>query len=870
MDDNEIVEVTETPKIKKKLWKKIVKGLLIFFAIMFISGTVALGVGYIKYGPKIQSTIKNGNTIAQSIIETDFNTRKPTQFYDNKGKLIKEFKTVTYYYTKEADLNPFVGQAVTSIEDQRFYEHNGIDYQGIQRSIWVYIKSKGTILQGGSTITQQLARNVFLSFDVTIWRKLEESVIAKDLEQKYTKAQILEFYVNNVNFGNGCYSIESASKYYFQKTNKDLDISQIAMLAGIPNNPSFYSPITHMSNAIKRRNLVLDKMLSLKKITQSEYDKATSEVITLNVKPAAKTEPMDSSIQYAVHNATVKLMEEDGFVSRYSFNNDNDRKTYFTKYNDAYAEKEKQLLAGRYRIDTSIDTAKQKKLQSVVDSKLEQYTQKDYSTKLKLYEKQGASVTIDNSTGEVVAIVGGRSQDGNTFNRAFLAARQPGSSIKPLIAYTPAFERGYIPSSQYIDAPIANGPSNDDFAYRGSVTLKYALDISINTIPVRLVGSNGVKKSLQYLQNMEFKYITPEDDSSIVGIGGFTKGVTPVEMASGYSALSRNGEFISPTNIRKITNTVINEVLFENTHKQTKVYNSGASYLTTDTLKSVLTESYSTGRGLSLNDYPFAAGKTGTTDKSKDCWFIGYTPYYTTSVWVGDDTPAAQNMFGANEPGQIWKEYMEYLHQGLVQKDFVRPNTVVTRNGVLMDTLYIKLHPNGSKIKSVNTTKLQTSTSADAATKEALLTAQEKSNETSASNAISALEGFSLTDKSQYAKYAQLVQNASAALQNVTNKSTYSQMQARLQSMISIFSNAKTTMDNAAKTETPAPPTKTTTTTTTTKTPPTPSPTPTPTPTTPTKADGTDTGKGSGKGTDTGTKKNTPTTNTSPKTNVNK
>jgi len=761
MDDNESVEVTKTPSIKKKLWKKIVKGLLIFSAIIFLSGTVALGYVYIKYGAKIQATIQSGNTVAQSINETDFNTRKPTEVYDNKGKLLKVFKTNTYYYTKEADLNPYVGQAVTSIEDERFYEHNGIDYKGIRRSIWVYIKSKGDILQGGSTLTQQLARNVFLSFDVSIWRKLKESVIAIDLEKKYSKAQILEFYVNNVNYGNGCYSIESASQYYFQKTNKDLDVSQIAMLAGIPNNPSYYNPIKHMDNATNRRNLVLNKMLSLGKISQNDYAIAKAEVIKLNVKPYVASAPIDYSIQYAVHNATVKLMEEDGFVSIYNFTTDKDRKTYLAKYDEEYAAKEKQLLSGRYRIDTSIDTAKQQKLQSVVDSNLEQYTQTNYKTKLQLYKKQGASVTIDNSTGEVVAIVGGRSQAGNTFNRAFLAVRQPGSSIKPLIAYTPAFERGYIPASAYIDAPIGN-VKNDDFIYRGYVSLKYALDISINTIAVRLVRENTPAKSLQYLKNMEFKYITPGDATrSIVGIGGFTNGVTPVEMASAYSTLARNGEYIEPTNVRKITNTVINEVLFENNYKETKVYDSGASYLMTDTLKSVLTESYSTGRGLSLSNYSYAAGKTGTTDQSKDCWFIGYTPYYTTSVWVGDDTPAPQDMFGANEPGQIWKEYMEYLHQGLDQVDFVRPNTVVTRNGILMDTIYIKLHPNGSMINNI----VKPKTSAVTKTDTKIVDATQKAKDAAVQQAKDATAQQAKDDAAQKAKDAAAQQTKDAAAQ---------------------------------------------------------------------------------------------------------
>ncbi|MGH4052208.1 MAG: transglycosylase domain-containing protein [Clostridium sp.] len=703
MEDNKTKDVKKTIKFKKKLWKKIVTGLLIFSAIMIVTATVTLGYISFKYGDRIKATIKDGNTIAQTINKTAFNTRKPTQFYDTDGKLLKEFKTTTYYYTKEEDLNPYVSNAITSIEDERFYEHNGIDYKGIGRSIWVYIKSGGSTLQGGSTITQQLARNVFLTFDVTLWRKLEEAVIAQKLEDRYSKAEILEFYVNNVNYGGGCYSFESAAQYYFQKTNTDLSLSQIATLAAIPNNPSYYNPVTNLDNTINRRNLVLGKMLSLGKITQDDYDIAKAEVIKLNIKHSAASEAMDYSVQYAVYNATLKLMEQDGFVTQYNFKDDTTRTAYFNKYNTEYATKEKQLLAGRYRIDTSIDSAKQEKLQVVVDNRLEKYTATNSQTGL--YLKQSASVTIDNSTGEVVAIVGGRSQNGNTYNRAFLGARQPGSAIKPLIAYTPAFEKGYIPRSEYVDEAIekdstGKSPQNDDFKYRGEVSLRYALEISINTVAYRLVDETGVQKSLDYIRNMKFRYITPDDKTPIVAIGGFTRGATPVEMASGYSTLSRNGMFISPTNIRKITNTVIDEVLFENKHGQTKVYDSGAAYLTTDALKGVLTKSHSTGRGLSLNDYPYAAGKTGTTDHSKDCWFVGYTPYYTTSVWIGNDTPVSQNMSGASGPGPIWKEYMEYLHQNLEKKDFTRPNTVVTKNGVLMDTLYVKLNANGKLAKT--------------------------------------------------------------------------------------------------------------------------------------------------------------------------
>lgn len=792
-------EVIEKTKVKKKLWKKIVKGLLIFVVIIFVLGAATLGYASIKYGDEIKVAINDANEIVETINKTVFNTRKPTQFYDANGKLLKEFKSNTYYYTKEADLNPYIVEAVTSIEDERFYEHDGIDYKGIARSVWVYIKSQGGTLQGGSTITQQLARNVFLTLDVTMWRKLEEAVIAQKLEERYSKSEILEFYVNNVNYGNGCYSIESASQYYFQKNNKELDISQIALLAAIPNNPSIFDPIRKMDNALKRRNVVLDKMLSLGKISQDEFTSANAKVIKLNVKPYVQSEPMNYDVQYAVHNATLKLMEQDGFVPKYYFDNDKASNAYFNEYEEKYKVKEKQLLAGRYRIDTSIDSAKQQNLQRVVDNHLEKYTDTDNVTGL--YQKQGASVTIDNSTGEVVAIVGGRSQKGNTFNRAFLGVRQPGSAIKPLLAYTPAFEKGYIPASEYVDEEINNGPANSHRDYKGSVSLKYAVETSINTIPVRLVDEMGVKSSLKYLQNMQFKYITPEDKSSRVAIGGFTKGVTAVEMASGFSTLSRNGTFISPTNVRKITNTVINEVLFENKHEQIKVYDSGASYLMSDTLKGVISKDYGTGSGLSLNNYPFTAGKTGTTDDSKDCWFVGYTPYYTTSVWVGNDIPVEQDMTGKSGPGFIWKEYMEYLHQNLTQKDFISPDTVINKNGVLMNTIYTKLHPNGSNLMTENSVKSKEVTKDDTSAEDELKVAKEKEYEKSASDAIGVLESFNYADESQTAKVDKLIETANSSLARVKDKDIYSQLKARLQTIKSKFSKKKSNQENKPKTE---------------------------------------------------------------------
>ena len=506
-------------------------------------------------------------------------------------------------------------------------------------------------------------------------------------------------------------------------------------------------------------------------------------------------------MDYAVYNATRDLMEQDGFVFRYNFDSNKDREEYFNKYNEEYSEKEKQLLGGRYRIGTSIDKIKQQKLQEVVDSNLSKYTAKNDKTGL--YDKQSASVTIDNSTGEIVAIVGGRSQDGNTFNRAFLGVRQPGSAIKPLVAYAPSFEKGYIPSSYYNDSPINKGPQNDDFTYRGQVPLKYAVDISINTIPFRLVNENGVKNSLKYLQNMEFKYITPDDNTPIVAIGGFTKGVTAVEMASGYSALSRNGEFIRATNVKKITNQVSNEVVYENKHDKVKVYDSGASYLMTDTLKTVLTENYSTGRGLVPSNYPYVAGKTGTTDKSKDCWFVGYSPYYTTSVWVGDDIPAPQDMFGANEPGHIWKTYMEYLHEGLQQKDFERPGTISEKRGVLVNSLYVEAQQEQSRlgneqyrINTENKEQVARLNKYDFRIKYGITEEQETAFEKTATETIEALENYNLVDKVQYPEIEQLVQKTSTAVSDVKHQDAYEDFSKRLKKRIREFNNIKYNIDN--------------------------------------------------------------------------
>lgn len=779
--------------------KNILKGIFAVNCVFVITCT-GIGVyGYCKYGDKVKTVINDSYKVTDTITEKSFNTRKPTQFYDKNGELIKEFTSADYEYITKEEVNPYVFEAFVSIEDERFYEHGAIDIKGMLRAVMKLVQSKGDVVQGGSTITQQLAKNTFLTMDRTMWRKLSEMIIAHDIENKFSKDDILEFYINNIYFGNGCYSVETASQYYFQKSTKELSISEVALLAGIPNNPTYYNPVKNLNNAIERRNIILGKMLELEKITQTEYDEAIKEKVELNIKPMDVSSENDYALDFAIYNATRELMKNEGFIFRYTFTDNEDRANYFEEYNEEYAEKQKKLLAGRYVVETSIDKEKQAMLQAQVDQVLSKYTQTNEDTGL--YKKQASSVLIDNETGEVQAIVGGRTQDGNTFNRAYLGVRQPGSTIKPLVSYTPAFEGRYIPSSTYNDAPIANGPQNDDYSYRGQVNLKYAVDISINTIPFRLI-QNDVQGSLQYLKNMEFKYITPDDVTPIVALGGFTKGTTVVEIASGYSTLARNGEFISPTNVRKITDQVLEQTIYENKHESIKVYDSGASYLMVDVLKSVLSEPYSTGYKVAMKNYPYQMGKTGTTDKSKDCWFVGSTPYYSCAVWVGDDIPAPQNMFGGNEPGTIWKGFMEQIHEGLEVVDFEKPSSIIEENGVLKNTMYVaesnrkqRLREEQNRIKVENQKNIERIEAEEYRIKYGLTKKQEEENERLAERYVNELRGYKLIDKQQYEELDQLIDDTSKAIDDVKRKSKNIYYSDLLNTMINYFNEVKKTLE---------------------------------------------------------------------------
>lgn len=523
---------------------------------------------------------------------------------------------------------------------------------------------------GGSTITQQLARNIFLNFETTYSRKIQEMFIAVALEQKYSKEQILEFYLNNVYFSNGYYGIESAAEAYFNKDANELSISQIAFLCAIPNSPSRFDPYDHPEATMERRDKILKNMYEEGYISKDQYDRSIAEEI--KVLPKKETESNDYAETYIIKCATESLMKANGFEFQTTFRTDSEKEKYDEEYEEMYSNCKQSLYTGGYRIYTSIDMDLQKQLQESVSSKLSMFTEK---TDDGIYKVQGAAVTIDNETGRVVAIVGGREEDqeGYGLNRAYQSFRQPGSAIKPLLVYAPALEKGYTPYSTVDDSRMTgeDAVSNAGYSYSGSITLRRAVQKSSNVATYRLYQELGPENCLEYLENMDFKGLDEKDYKyDTTCLGGFTNGTTVVEMAAGYATLANDGKYRTPTCIVKITDSDKN-VIVPDSQKSRDIYSTNAARMMTDVLESCVTASYATASGCKLDvDMP-AACKTGTTSNYVDGWLCGYTPYYTTAVWVGMDVyQSVDNLKGNTYPAYIWKNFMDKAHQLLERKDF--------------------------------------------------------------------------------------------------------------------------------------------------------------------------------------------------------
>lgn len=649
--------------------------LAIAFCALFAAGNLMLKKAT---GQTLIGCMREAKDLVDSSTPDTFRLAQTSYIYSDDGTqlaALAESEDATYLGYE--DIPADVVNAFVSVEDRTFWNNSGVDYKGILRVCVNYVKTKGQVAEGASTITQQLARGTFLSNEKTLSRKIKEIFIARQLTKKYTKEQIMEFYCNSCCFANGIYGVEDASQKYFGRSVSDLSLSETAYICAIPNRPEYYNPLKNSENAISRRNKILQDMYECDYITKDAGDAALAENITVAEVSDEEDTFYNYEATYAINCAIRYLMKQDGFEFKSHFEDDADYDTYNAYYDEMYKQAKHKLYTGGYKVTTTMNLKAQKNLQKIFDKELAFNTKVDESTGI--YQFQGAMTVIDNETGKVVAMIGGRSQDElqqtYSLNRGFQSFKQPGSSIKPLVIYTPALEEGYDANSTLteIDVKAAKKSTSEKISKMSGkkMSLRYAVEDSKNGCAYSLYNIITPKVGLSYIENMNFSKIVQQDYTLSSGLGGLHHGTNTVEMANAYSTLENHGEYRQADCISSILDASGNEI-YEEPESKT-VYTRSASDQMTDILEGVLNSSAGTAKGLkwsSASDVA-AAAKTGTTNDNNVVWFCGYTPYYTISVWVGYDYPkSVKGLWGNTYPAYIWKEAMLYMIDGKDEADF--------------------------------------------------------------------------------------------------------------------------------------------------------------------------------------------------------
>lgn len=649
--------------------------LAIAFCALFAAGNLMLKKAT---GQTLIGCMREAKDLVDSSTPDTFRLAQTSYIYSDDGtQLAALAESEDATYLSYEDIPADVVNAFVSVEDRTFWNNSGVDYKGILRVCVNYVKTKGQVAEGASTITQQLARGTFLSNEKTISRKIKEIFIARQLTKKYTKEQIMEFYCNSCCFANGIYGVEDASQKYFGRSVSDLSLSETAYICAIPNRPEYYNPLKNSENAISRRNKILQDMYECDYITKDAGDAALAENITVAELSDEEDTFYNYEATYAINCAIRYLMKQDGFEFKSHFEDDADYDTYNAYYDEMYKQAKHKLYTGGYKVTTTMNLKAQKNLQKIFDKELAFNTKVDESTGI--YQFQGAMTVIDNETGKVVAMIGGRSQDElqqtYSLNRGFQSFKQPGSSIKPLVIYTPALEEGYDANSTLteIDVKAAKKSTSEKISKMSGkkMSLRYAVEDSKNGCAYSLYNIITPKVGLSYIENMNFSKIVQQDYTLSSGLGGLHHGTNTVEMANAYSTLENHGEYRQADCISSILDASGNEI-YEEPESKT-VYTRSASDQMTDILEGVLNSSAGTAKGLkwsSASDVA-AAAKTGTTNDNNVAWFCGYTPYYTISVWVGYDYPkSVKGLWGNTYPAYIWKEAMLYMIDGKDEADF--------------------------------------------------------------------------------------------------------------------------------------------------------------------------------------------------------
>ena len=625
-----------TPRRRAKKAKKAgpLRRIRLFIALCLVV-FAGLGFGYIFAA--YQSLPAVGNNMRPAV---------SSQVFDSHGRLITTLHSDQNRLPIDINKVPQnLQNAFIAAEDNRFYEHIGIDPIGIFRAIFANLTNRG-IAQGGSTITQQLAKNAFLSQEQTLKRKIQEAMLALEIEHKYSKKEILEMYMNQIYFGQGAYGIQTAAKTYFNKDVNELTLTQCAMLAGLPKSPNYYSPFNNLNEAKKRKNVVLDQMVKYGYVSAAEAEDAKNQDLGLS-----KSHQSKEADEYA------------SFIDYVS-------QQVAKKYGDDALYKE------GLKIYTTMDVDQQHAAVRAMRNLPNNYTDENGLT-----QPQAAIVSIDPKTGHILAMVGGRGQD--SFNRASMAVRQPGSAFNPFVSLT-ALQHDMTPDTTMDDQPVTYGswsPKNAGGSYSGTMTLSDALAHSVNTIAVQLADKVGTKNIIANAKKMGITTLDAKDDNLAMALGGLTKGVTPLEMASAYGTFANKGVHVKPTAIVKILdrdgNVLEDASTLEKEETKTRVMSEREAYEMTTMLEGVI--DHGTGTAAAIGRP--AAGKTGTTDDNKDAWFVGYTPDIVTAVWIGDDTGSHSlgEIYGGTIPAEIWKDYMSSATSDESGGDFSAPSGMERR-----------------------------------------------------------------------------------------------------------------------------------------------------------------------------------------------
>ena len=600
-------------------------GIIVLSLIFALLVGIEAGMALINDLPKLEE--ENFTSLGQT-----------SRIYAADGSLLAEI-----YGTENRTIVPLdsiplhLQQATIAIEDERYYEHDGVDYEAIGRAAVTDV-SQGRLAEGGSTITQQLVKKVYVTDERSFTRKIVEAVLATQLERIASKETILERYMNTIYYGENAYGVETAAQTYFGKSVTQLDLSECALLAGLPQAPSAFSPRSDMAAATERRNTVLQKMADLGYINQAAAHGAASLPVTLNMGSGAVNEP------YFVEYVKKQLIDKYGA---------------------------KKVFEGGLRVHTTIEPGLQAAGLEAIKNTLNEEG-----------DPSAALVSVDPTNGYIKAMVSSQDFKKYQFNLAVQARRQPGSCFKPFVL-TAAVEQGADPKKTYymskqIDIPMAGGGppwhvATYDFKYFGVSSLEQAMLRSDNTVYAQLVMDVGPDKARDAAERLGIK--SPMTANPSIALGGLGQGVSPLEMSSAYATLAANGMYAEPIAVTRVE-MPDGKVDYQANPQLKKVVKDWVAYEVTKVLKADIEK----GTSVKANIGRPAAGKTGSTENLQDAWFVGYTPEYATSVWIGfpdEQLPMTDvhggSVWGGGFPATIWKDFMQEATKNLPVKDFALP-----------------------------------------------------------------------------------------------------------------------------------------------------------------------------------------------------